>query len=76
MAADQLDIIVNQVKLLPPGDLVKLIRKVAVILEEKQAFSEKPATNYAAFFGAGKGVFTTPEEADRFIRQERDAWDE
>ena len=76
MAANQLDIIVNQVKLLPPDDLVKLIQQTTEILEQKQLSTEKPVTNYAAFFGAGKGVFATPEEADRFIRQERDRWDE
>ena len=76
MAASQLDLIVNQIMLLSPDELVKLIRRTAEILEQKQASAERPATNYAAFFGAGKGVFATPEEADRFIRQERDAWDE
>jgi hypothetical protein len=28
------------------------------------------------FFGTGKGLFATPEDADRFIREERDAADE
>lgn len=28
-----------------------------------------------SFIGAAKGSFATPEEADRFIRQERDAWE-
>ncbi len=75
MSTSQLDLVVNQVKLLPPDDLVKLIKKVAELLEQKQITTEKPVTNYAAFFGAGKGVFASPEEADRFIREERDAWD-
>jgi hypothetical protein len=76
MAASQLDLIVNQIRLLSPDELVKLIRRAAEILEQKQVPAEKPANHYAAFFGAGKGVFATPQEADRFIRQERDAWEE
>lgn len=28
-----------------------------------------------SFIGAGKGSFATPEEVDRFIREERDEWD-
>lgn len=28
-----------------------------------------------SFIGAAKGSFTTPEEVDQFIRQERDAWE-
>lgn len=55
---------------------MKLIRRAVEILEQKQAAAEKPAKHYAAFFGAGKGVFATPQEADRFIRQERDSWEE
>jgi hypothetical protein len=76
MAASQLELIVDQIKLLPPDELVKLIRWAAEILEQKQVKAEKPTKHYAAFFGAGKGVFATPQEADRFIRQERDAWEE
>jgi hypothetical protein len=29
----------------------------------------------ASFVGAGKGGFATVEEADKFIRSERDEWD-
>ena len=76
MSVSQFDLVMSQAKLLRPDDLVKLIKKVAELLEQKQVVVEKPATNYAAFFGAGKGVFATPEEVDRFIREERDAWDE
>lgn len=28
------------------------------------------------FIGIGKVSFATPEEADRFIREERDRWDD
>jgi hypothetical protein len=34
--------------------------------------SSEPLTS---IIGTGKGSFATPEEADRFIREERDAWD-
>ena len=35
-----------------------------------------PPGRYAAMFGSGRGSFTTPEEADAFLRRERDAWDQ
>ncbi len=76
MSANQLEIVIDQVRLLSLDDLVKLIRQAAEILEQKQRAAETPATNYAAFFGAGKGLFATPEEVDKFIRQERNAWEE
>lgn len=53
MAASQLELIVNQIKLLPPDELVKLIRRTAKILEQKRVSAEKRATNYAAFFRRG-----------------------
>lgn len=33
---------------------------------------QRPLTS---FIGAAKGSFTTPEDVDQFIRQERDAWE-
>lgn len=32
-------------------------------------------TPLTSLIGSAPGSFATPEEADRFIRQERDAWD-
>jgi hypothetical protein len=29
----------------------------------------------ASFRGAAKGLYNSPDEVDRFIRSERDAWD-
>ncbi len=28
-----------------------------------------------SFMGAGRNAFSTPEEADAFLRQERDSWE-
>ncbi len=35
----------------------------------------KGATDYVALFGSGRGAFANADEADAFIRQERDAWE-
>ncbi|MBW4466344.1 MAG: hypothetical protein KME07_13040 [Pegethrix bostrychoides GSE-TBD4-15B] len=37
-----------------------------------QASTSEPLTS---IIGTAKGSFATPEEADQFIRQERDAWE-
>jgi len=34
-----------------------------------------PPTSLAGLMGGGKGCYATAEEADQFIRQERDEWD-
>lgn len=41
----QLETVMDQVKLLPPHDLVKLIRQAAEILEQKQNSIPQPKTN-------------------------------
>lgn len=76
MAASQLELIVNQIRLLSPDELVKLIKKAAELLEQKQSDSVQKKVDYVSLIGSGKGVFASPEEVDRFIREERDAWDE
>lgn len=36
---------------------------------------EQTVKSYLALFGSGKGGYATPEEADAFLRQERDRWE-
>ncbi|MDX2043470.1 MAG: hypothetical protein SF097_19795 [Acidobacteriota bacterium] len=83
MPTGQLELIADQVKFLPPNDLVKLIKQAVELLEQKQVASMQPATttvtnpttNYASLFGSGKGAFATPAEADNFLRAERNQWE-
>jgi hypothetical protein len=35
----------------------------------------QPQASLASLIGTGKGSFATAQEADEFIRQERDSWD-
>ncbi|MBD2509039.1 hypothetical protein H6G91_17385 [Nostoc muscorum FACHB-395] len=53
---------------LPAGATVEVI----VLMEPSPEHSEKPLTS---FIGSVKGNFATPEKVDKFIRQERDAWE-
>ena len=56
MSANQLEIIVNQVRLLPPEDLVKLIKKLVELLEQKQTAAPRQKIDYVALIGSGKGA--------------------
>ena len=38
--------------------------------------SQDSGGSYRALFGSGKGGFASPEEADAFLRKERDAWED
>ncbi|NDJ22720.1 hypothetical protein GS682_13965 [Nostoc sp. B(2019)] len=53
---------------LPAGATVEVI----VLMESPLKQSEQPLTS---FLGSARGSFATPEEVDKFIRQERDAWE-
>lgn len=75
MSASEFDLVFNQVKSLPPHEWVTLIKKVAELIEQKPPDIEQAIPDYTAFFGAGTGVFASSEEVDRFIREERDAWE-
>jgi len=51
---------------LPPGATAE----ASVILET----SPVKKTSLTSLIGTARGSFTTPEEADEFIRRERDNW--
>ncbi|WP_207690981.1 hypothetical protein [Desulfonema limicola] len=52
---------------------VKYARILITILEEQAA---KPKSHSLKdFIGKGKGAFDRPEDADTFIRTERDLWE-
>lgn len=53
--------------------LLKSGEHVEVILLLKEKTQE--TTGLFSLFGAGKGAFSTPEEADAFIYKERDLWE-
>ena len=70
---------VKQIVTIQPGGRVELTSddlpeghqaEVIVLVNQNQ-----PVKSYAALFGSGRGVFPTPEQADAFLRRERDAWD-
>jgi hypothetical protein len=56
---------------LPEGRAVK----VTVSIEEAEELEEKLG-GLMRFYGAAPGLYATPEEADAFIRAERDAWEQ
>lgn len=43
--------------------------EVIVLIEE--VTESRPITE---FFGAGRGAYASPEDAERFLREERDQW--
>ncbi len=65
--------------LIKPGGVIELCAPelpegvmADVIVIPEQPPSERALASY---IGIGKGAFSSPEEADAFLRQERDAWD-
>jgi hypothetical protein len=75
MATNRLENILTQAKMLSPDELAQLVERATEMLEENQQPSPTKL-RYASLFGAGRGSFDNPAEADHFVRNERDAWDE
>lgn len=76
MATTKLETMLAQARQLSPAELSQLIKTAADLLAQSAQNEAQPSLRYAALFGSGKGVFSSVEETDRFLRGEHDAWDE
>ena len=47
-----------------------------LVIYDPQSQASVPPRPFTSLQGAAKGIFATPEDADRFISEERDAWEE
>ncbi len=81
MSTEHIQSLVRQARELSPDERVELIKDLQDSLTAEASHSqvepeeENKRTDYLALFGSGRGGFVTAQEADEFIRQERDAWD-
>jgi hypothetical protein len=81
MSTEQFQALVQQAKQLSADERRQLVRYLSESELPEHKSSDEPgkqsksATDYVAFFGSGRGAFATSDEADAFIRQERDAWE-
>lgn len=75
---------IKQQTIVKPGGVIELVSselpegaivEVIVLLQDSSELVKEPARSLTSFIGAAPGSFATPEEADQFIRQERDEWD-
>jgi len=65
--------IVRQIDRMSLDEQLELIAYIAgKIQKHKSKPNKKPSLK--SIIGTGKGCFSTPEEADNFISQERDKW--
>jgi hypothetical protein len=83
MSTERIQSLVRQVRELSPDERAELLKDLQDSLTADREAShsqfesreENKRTDYLALFGSGRGSFATAQEADEFIRQERDAWD-
>jgi hypothetical protein len=83
MSTEHIQSLVRQALQLSSDERVELIKNLQASLTADREASHSPGesreenkrTDYLALFGSGHGGFATAQEADEFIRQERDAWD-
>ena len=81
MSTEQFQALIQQAKQLTTEERRQLMRYLTESeLAERESSGgpeegSKSATDYVALFGSGRGAFASADEADAFIRQERDAWE-
>ncbi len=75
---------IKQQTIVKPGGIIELtslelpegaIVEVIVLFQDSGELVKETARSLTSLIGTAPGSFATPEEADQFIRQERDAWD-
>ena len=82
MPTEHIQSLVRQALRLSSDERVELIKDLQDSLTAEASHSqvesqdENKRTDYLTLFGSGRGGFATAQEADEFIRQERDAWDD
>jgi hypothetical protein len=76
MTTNRLETILAQARRLSPAELAQLIKRAADLLAQSTQNHVQATPRYASLFGSGNGTFPSAAEADRFLREERDAWDE
>ncbi len=76
MSASELEAILAQAERLSPDELAQLIKRANQLSKKNQSSTTERPPSYRALFASGRGAFATPQEADEFVRQERDAWEE
>ena len=72
---------IRQVVTVKPGGVIEIHspelsageRAEVIVMVDRREPSERGSLR--SILGTGKGCFATPEEADAFLRRERDAWD-
>ena len=74
MSGSEIEAIVSQVRRLSQEEQKQVVSRLTDLLVLTKPEDESDLT-YSEMFGAGRGSFATPEEADAFLRRERDSWD-
>lgn len=74
MSRSEIEAIVNQVQRLSPEEQKLVSSGITDMLARTKPADDADLT-YSEMFGAGRGSFATPEEADAFLRRERDSWE-
>lgn len=73
MFASELEARLAQAERLSPDELAQLIKRANELSEKSQASTAERNPSYLLLFASGSGAFATPEEANEFVRRERDA---
>jgi hypothetical protein len=75
MSTEQFQALIQQAKQLSANERKQLMEYLVEAEREEIPKQSGARTDYLTLFGSGRGAFADTEEADKFIREERDSWD-
>lgn len=70
MATKRVNALIAEARQLSTDELAQVLRELVALQKSSKVID--PVPDYLSFLGSGKGCYATPEDADRFIREERD----
>lgn len=66
--------VIRQIETMDTSEKLNLIHYLVDKLQQKNTEHSKSPTSLVAMIGSGRGCYGSPEEADEFLRQEREQW--
>lgn len=70
------EVVIQQIETMTLNDQLNLMRYLVDKIQQANNVEYQPSSqSLISMLGSGQGCYTSSEEADQFLRKERDQWD-
>lgn len=67
--------VIQQIETMNMSEQLSLIRYLVDKIQANNMEYHQPSKSLVSMIGSGQGCYDSPEEADQFLRKEREQWD-